>query len=104
MINKVFQIFKILLALGCFFLTYIGYDSITYSPTDQELVDDCNYLIRDGAYEQYPFEDRLNLCLEDSYKSLAGIPVFGFIWMILFGVFGLLFVRSFVRRYKSKEK
>ena len=100
MINKVFQIFKILLALGCFFLTYIGYDAMTHFPTDQELIDDCNYLIRDGAYKQYPFEDRLNLCLEDSYKSLAGIPVFSFIWMILFGVIGLLLARSGYKKLK----
>lgn len=66
-------------------------------PTVQELEVSCKMSIAEGDYSMFTANERLNACLEDSYLSMGGAGIFGFVAAIA-GIFTLLVGILWVRR------
>ena len=68
LLGTFFLIMSVSMAWNIFFVDGMGL------PTDEELVVECNEMIDEGAYKNFPKAEQLGACLDDSYKALAGSP------------------------------
>jgi len=50
-------------------------------PDHEQLVNECNEMIKLGSYSHIPETEKLPACLDDSYKSMGGIIPFAVIFI-----------------------
>lgn len=102
---------KILKSIFQFFLLFIGiiflYMTIMTTwglfqptPEHEELVSECNKMIQQGNYSNFSDANKLNACLDDSYKALGAAPL-GIIFIPIFVLISWLSLRYGLRVFKK---
>ena len=75
-------------------------------PTHDELVQECEVLFSEGSYSKFTNDERLDACLEDSYKAVGVTKPFTIIVAFVFGVLAMIFLffglKFFKKRMPSK--
>ena len=95
-LKKVFQILLLVFGLIFLYMTVMMIWGLFQPlPGHEQLVIECSEMIQQGDYYNFSESEKLNACLEDSYRGLGGslfgiflIPIFAFISWISFR-FGL---------------
>lgn len=95
-LKKVFQILLLVFGLIFLYMTVMMIWGLFQPlPDHEQLVIECSEMIQQGNYSNFSESEKLNACLEDSYRVLGGslfgiflIPIFAFISWISFR-FGL---------------
>jgi hypothetical protein len=73
-------------------------------PTDEELVTECNQLILSGSYQEFPEEEKLIVCLEDSYKAAGLAPILKLVVGLLFLLLSAIPLRYGLRVFGREKK
>ena len=86
-------------------LLYVSIQTLTQPlPTDEELVSECSQLILSGSYQALPEEEKLNSCLEDSYKAAGVAPILKFGVGLLFLLLSVVPLRYGLRVFRREQK
>jgi len=103
--KKIFQTFLIL--FGIIFFVVVGvflFDEPLPGPSDNYYIEECEYLFSQGRYSQFSEDERLDACLEDSWKAVAGAITFEYILIIVLSLFGLLCLYFGLKVFKGNGK
>ena len=70
------------------------------TPEHEELVSECNKMIQQSNYSNFSDANKLNACLDDSYKALGAAPL-GIIFIPIFILISWLSLRYGIRVFKK---
>ena len=75
-IKKILQTFLLLIGVLFLYMTIMMIWGLFQPlPGHEQLVSECNEMIQQGNYSNFSETEKLNACLDDSYKELGAAPL-----------------------------
>lgn len=75
-IKKILQTFLLLIGVLFLYMTIMMIWGLFQPlPGHEQLVSECNEMIQQGNYSNFSETEKLNACLDDSYKALGAAPL-----------------------------
>ena len=100
-LKKSFQIFLLLIGLLFLYMTIMmTWGLYQPDPDHQQLVSECSQMIQQGNYSNFSEANKLNACLDDSYKALGAAPL-AIIFIPIFALISWIGLRYGLRIFRK---
>ena len=99
--QSIFQILLLLIGILFLYMTIMMVWGLFQPlPEHEQLVSECSKMIQQGNYSNFSEANKLNACLDDSYKALGAAP-FGIIFIPIFILISWLGLRYGLRIFNK---
>ena len=99
--QSIFRILLLMIGILFFYMTIMMIWGLFQPlPEHEQLVSECSQMIQQGNYSNFSEANKLNACLDDSYRALGAAPL-GIIFIPIFILISWLGLRYGLRIFKK---
>ena len=103
LLKKVFQILLLVFGLIFLYMTVMMIWGLFQPlPGHEQLVIECSEMIQQGNYSNFSETEKLNACLDDSYKALGAAPL-AIIFIPIFALLSWISLRFGLKIFKKND-